>query len=152
MQQEDVRLDEGQKAMIDQMLKMDNGIADEYEAKLRVLNIAAPPDHFKRIVTGYKAYPKMLYNSQKPEWKPCPNAEEHEKAKEAGWLDEPQKMHLDKLQTPNSKITLSFCTKCDKDISGMKFCPECGTSAEINVGPLAMSARKQRHAKESAKA
>ena len=98
MDQGDVRLDDNQRMMMQQMLTMDTGVHDEHEAKIRVLNIAAPPDHFKRVANPNLQWPKMLYHGKQPKWQTCPNAEEYAKAKEAGWLDTPLPMHLEKLQ------------------------------------------------------
>lgn len=98
MDQEDVRLDDNQRMMMQQMLTMDSGVRDEHEAKIRVLNIAAPPDHFKRVANPNLQWPKMLYHGKLPKWQVCKTPEDYAIAKEAGWLDAPLPMHLEKLQ------------------------------------------------------
>ena len=72
----------------------------KHEAKLRVMNIAAPPDHFKVIPSKNLPYPKMIYHPN-GKLKTVKNREEHTVAIEEGWLDEPQKIHMDKLQMPS---------------------------------------------------
>lgn len=105
LDQQDVRLDDSQQAMMRQMMET-LGIT-EREAKLRVMCIAAPPDHFKVIPVGFKPYPQMVYHPDGRN-KLCPNAKEHEAARAAGWGDAPLQIHLDKFQGGAHTVALAF--------------------------------------------
>ena len=91
---QDVRLDESQLAIMAQMIE--SGI-EEREAKLRVLCLAKPPDHFMVVPTPFKPYPQMVYHKD-GRYKLALDAEDHAKAKENGWQDQPTEKALVKLQ------------------------------------------------------
>lgn len=90
----DVILDPRQEQMMAQLIH--SGM-DAREAKLRVMCIAKPPDHFQVINTPFQAYPKMLYHPD-GRHQPCENPAQHEIAKSKGWSDTPTQMCLEKFQ------------------------------------------------------
>jgi hypothetical protein len=68
-----------------------------YDAKLKTLCIAHPPDHFEQVPAGGE-FPKMLYNAN-GKFALVQDEEQMENLmKEKGWSAKPGKAHLDKLQ------------------------------------------------------
>jgi uncharacterized coiled-coil protein SlyX len=94
----DSRLTEKQKRHMRHM--MDNLGLNEQEAKIRVLCMGNPPEHFEQIPAG-GAYPKMLYNKNGKFCK-VNDEEEHAEMTKEGWVDKPLKIHLEKLQNPGT--------------------------------------------------
>lgn len=92
--EDDVRLDEGQKAIMRGMIE---GGMDEREAKLRVLCIATPPDHFRRVITPHQNYPRVVYHADGRS-RMAQTEVDHQAATKAGWKDQPTQAYLDKAQ------------------------------------------------------
>jgi hypothetical protein len=147
LQQEDISFDEGQMAVINRLIS--EGV-DEHEAKIRVLCIGAPPDHFKSIKIPYQAYPKMMYHADGRN-QVCNSAADEEIAKENGWADSPARVHLDKFQNPSAEVVEhKGCPSCGAYEIG-RFCPECGVdkSASFSV-PAGVTAAAGKQKKASA--
>lgn len=89
----DVRLDDRQRQMMG--LMMDQGI-DEREAKLKVMCIAIPPDHYKSVPGG-GAFPRMMYHTDGRN-KIVKSATEGQKASADGFGDTPAQSFIDKAQ------------------------------------------------------
>jgi hypothetical protein len=90
----DSRLSEKQKRHMKHM--MDTLGLSEAEAKVKVLCMGVPPDHFEVLPPG-NSYPRMIY-SKEGKFHRVENEDEHAELRKAGWLDRPLKIHLDKLQ------------------------------------------------------
>lgn len=89
---EDGRLDEHQKAMMNLMISQ--GI-DEREAKLKVMCIAKPPDHYQAVPATGGAYPRTVYHRD-GRIKVANDEEDYDQAKKAGWQDKPSDIHVEK--------------------------------------------------------
>lgn len=92
----DSRLDDLQKSHMKHMMNT-LGI-DEREAKIRVLCMGTPPDHFKVIPKGGE-YPRMLYHKN-GKFAKVEDEDEHKAMEKEGWVDKPLPIHLKKLQLP----------------------------------------------------
>lgn len=103
----DVRLDETQQSIMETMIE---GGMDEREAKLRVLCIAKPPDHFHHVPASGKLYPKMLYNAD-GRTKICVSAADNEVAKQHGWLDTASEIHVRNNEPKEEVAVPVFATK-----------------------------------------
>ncbi len=92
---EDNRLDESQKAVMQTMLDIDPSM-DPGEAKIRTLLIGKTPDHMKPVPAKHSLYPKSVYFEDgrietaldESGWK---------KAKAAGASDRPSQIHVDTI-------------------------------------------------------
>lgn len=93
--EDDVRLDEQQRSIMNRMIA--EGI-DEREAKLRVLCIAKPPDHFQVVPNPNLAYPRMVYHVD-GRTRLAKDKQDHEAALDAGWENVPTPAALEILQT-----------------------------------------------------
>lgn len=111
LDQGDVRLDERQIEMINQMI--DQGV-DPREAKLRVMCIAIPPDHYK-AVPGKGLYPRMLYK-ETGKTKTVNDSSEHQNAIEAGWSDAAFDSNLErpKEPSPNVQVPVAMAQAVEK--------------------------------------
>lgn len=94
----DTRLDETMKRHMTHMISEGE---NPYDAKLKTLCIAIPPDHFKQV-PSLGAFPKMLYNANGKFALVQDEEEMAELQKEKGWGEKPLKVHLDKLQKPST--------------------------------------------------
>lgn len=92
--EEDVRLDENQRAIMGRMIE--EGM-DEREAKLRVLCIAKPPDHFVTVPSRGLKYPKMMYHTD-GRTRIAQNPEGVQEATANGWSIDPTPKALKRLQ------------------------------------------------------
>lgn len=90
----DLRLDDKQVGMINQMVEMQG--MDEREAKIRVMCIAVPPDHYKAMPSSGR-YPRMVYRKD-GKTSIVGSAEDHQKALASGWSDEASQIHVDRAQ------------------------------------------------------
>ena len=98
---QDIRLDDRQIAMMEQMLEM-NPDMDPAEAKKRVMCIAVLPDHHKPMPPKGGLYPRTVYHPD-GRIRNAVSEQDHEAAKAAGWLDTPQEIHVERAQEPNKK-------------------------------------------------
>lgn len=81
----------------DAMVHMINEGETWADAKLKALNIALPPDHFK-VRSPLGAWPKLMYHED-GRMKSVEDEEEHDAlVKQKGWSAKPAQKHLDKLQ------------------------------------------------------
>ena len=90
---EDGRLDEHQREIMNQMI--DSGM-DAHEAKMRVLCIAIPPDHFKSVPQGHDLFPVALYHPD-GRIKSAKDEKDKREALKAGWLEKPSTVHVETI-------------------------------------------------------
>jgi hypothetical protein len=90
----DKRIDENTERIITHMINEGEGPAD---AKLKAMNIALPPDHFKQV-PPLGAWPKLLYHEGGGVKSVEDDEEYAEVMKTKGWSVKPLQKHLDKLQ------------------------------------------------------
>lgn len=94
----DKRIDENMERIMTHMI---NEGESPFDAKLKALCIAKPPDHFQ-IIPPAGAWPKLLYHDS---GKIKTVEDEDEMAeltgKEKGWSGKPSQKHLDKFQVGN---------------------------------------------------
>jgi hypothetical protein len=104
----DLRLDENQIGIMQTMIEREG--MDEREAKMRVLNIAKPPDHFQYVPprTGkFVGYPRMIYLADGKK-KVVNNPAEYDAHREKGWVDRPLQIHVDLAAQPDKKRMLAL--------------------------------------------
>jgi hypothetical protein len=90
----DKRIDENMERIMTHMI---NEGESPFDAKLKALCIAKPPDHFLQVQGG-GAFPKLLYH-ESGQMKTVEDEEEQsELLKQKGWSAKPTQKHLDKLQ------------------------------------------------------
>lgn len=90
----DTRLDETMKRYMTHMISEGE---NPYDAKLKTLCIALPPDHFKQV-PSLGAFPKMIYHVGGKTAVVQDEEQMEEVMKEKGWGFKPLKVHLDKFQ------------------------------------------------------
>ena len=90
----DKRIDENMERIMTHMI---NEGESPFDAKLKALCIAKPPDHFAQVAPG-GVWPKLLYH-ESGQMKSVEDEEEcAELMKQKGWTLKPVQKHLDKLQ------------------------------------------------------
>ena len=90
----DKRIDENMERIMTHMI---NEGESPFDAKLKTLCIALPPDHFKQV-NGGSAWPRLIYH-ESGSVKTIEDEEEFaEVMKQKGWTTKPLQKHLDKLQ------------------------------------------------------
>jgi len=90
----DKRIDENMERVMTHMI---NEGESPFDAKLKALCIAKPPDHYLQIPPA-GAWPKLLYH-ESGALKSVEDEEEYaELSKQKGWFAKPTQKHLDKLQ------------------------------------------------------
>ena len=104
IENEDGRLDEGQKGVMRQMIA---GGMDEVEAKTRVLCIGHSPENMKTVpIDPNVRYPRMVYHKD-GRMKVADDEANYNAAVEAGWVDKPLEIHV--------KNTLKAAEKREKE-------------------------------------
>lgn len=111
----DRRIDETMERHITHFL---NEGESPFDAKLRALCIAAPPDHYKSV-PALGAWPKLLYN-ENGQTKLVNDEDDAAKLlKQKGWSDKPSKPYLDKLQrgsTPRDESIRRLQRELDAEV------------------------------------
>lgn len=86
------------------MTHMINEGESPFDAKLKAMNIALPPDHFERV-DALGAWPKLVYHEDGKTMKTVQDEEgldellnQNGKAKRELWVLKPPQKHLDRLQ------------------------------------------------------
>lgn len=90
----DKRIDENMERIMTHMI---NEGESPFDAKLKALCIAKPPDHYS-IIPSAGAFPKLLYNESGAMKSVEDEEEMAEVMKQKGWSTKPAQKHLDKLQ------------------------------------------------------
>ena len=93
----DTRIDETMERTMTHMI---NEGESPFDAKLKALCIALPPDHFKQVGGG-GAWPKLLYHDSGAMKSVEDEDEFAATMKQKGWSEKPAMKHLDKLQRGN---------------------------------------------------
>jgi hypothetical protein len=91
----DKRIDENMERTMTHMI---NEGESPFDAKLKALCIAKPPDHFQQVAPA-GAWPKLVYHEDGKAMKTVEDEEGlAELMKQKGWLLKPPQKHLDRMQ------------------------------------------------------
>ena len=87
----------GGERIIRAMVHMINEGETPWDAKIKAMCVALPPDHFE-AVPPLGAFPKLMYHESGSMKSVEDEAEYDELVKQKGWAAKPSQKHLDKLQ------------------------------------------------------
>jgi hypothetical protein len=90
----DKRIDENMERVMTHMI---NEGESPFDAKLKALCIAKPPDHFAQVPPA-GPFPQLLYHESGAVKSVEDEEERSEMLKQKGWATKPSAKHLDKLQ------------------------------------------------------
>ena len=112
----DKRIDENMERIMTHMI---NEGESPFDAKLKALCIAKPPDHFAQVPGG-GAWPKLLYHESGAMKSVEDEDEMAMLLKQKGWAEKPATKHLDKLQrgsTPRDENIKRLQRELDAEIA-----------------------------------